>query len=233
MADQQQQQQQRPPPPTPGGGTGGRTAQQQTSPAVSNGAGQHPSVPAPKPPQTGGNADEGPSTPLAIARDALHRTVAGLIMTVIAVCAVIVWPLDFIYSMPWQRVERARRPRATRENLADHASPYYRIGEHQVFYLQDVHIIPEAQKQALAHLEPNKKALGYREITEVRQEYGEKEAKMLRKYIMTDYKWLTLAQVDERITTLEKAFRELGVDYGHRVVIYAETRIGRWRRFFA
>lgn len=159
-------------------------------------------------------------------RDVYHRAVAGLLFAVITVFAAISWPLDLLYSMPWNRVERSRRPRATRENLADPASTYYRIGEPQVYYLANVHIIPEAQKQALAHLEPNKKALGYREVLEVMTQYSAKEGKMLKQYRLSDYKWLTLAQVDERITTLEKAFRELGVEHGQRVLIYAETRIG-------
>lgn len=160
-------------------------------------------------------------------RDLYHRAVAGLLFAVITVLAAISWPLDLLYSMPWNRVERSRRPRATRENLADPASTYYRIGEPQVYYLANVHIIPEAQKQALAHLEPNKKALGYREVLEVMTQYSAKEGKMLKQYRLSDYKWLTLAQVDERITTLEKAFRELGVEHGQRVLIYAETRIGK------
>lgn len=148
-------------------------------------------------------------------------------MSVIMLGSVIAWPFYFLNTMPWQRLERAKRIRATRENLADPESAYYRIGEHQVYYLQDVHTIPEAQKQALAHLEPNKNALGYREVLEVKEEFSEKEGKKLRKYVLTDYKWLTLAQVDERISTLEKAFRSLGVKEHAVVLIYAETRIGK------
>lgn len=172
-------------------------------------------------------------------RDTFHKAVALLIFGGITVCSVATLPLYFLnillnswspVPLPWVQVERARRPRAIRENLGNPSSPYSRIGKPQVYHLASVSIIPETQKAALA-VHPNKRALGYREVLEVLEKKDEDSGKALKQYRLSEYKWLTVEEVDKRITVLEKAFRQLGINHGHRVLIYSETRIGKFSKF--
>lgn len=182
-----------------------------------------------------------PNSHLSVLRETFHKAVAGLIFGVITFGSLVTWPLylislliNFSWSsvpLPWTVVERARRRRAIRENLADLSSPYSRLGKAQVFHLSSVSIIPEAQKAALAHLDPKKAALGYRDVLEILEKKEEGSGKILQQFRLSEYKWLTLAEVDKQITLLEKAFRELGVEHGHRVLIFAETRIGKFFKF--
>ena len=162
--------------------------------------------------------------PIKKIKDLIYHSVAIVIMIVISILSILMWPLSAMNNNPSNRVERSRRIRATRQNLADPNSAYYRIGEHRELQLKGIQTIPHAQKVSLRSLDGNCQALGYRQILSIRNEYSEKEKKNIRKYNLSDYKWLSYTKVDELITILERAFYTMGVQNGTKVLIYAETR---------
>lgn len=162
--------------------------------------------------------------PIKKIKDLIYHSMAIVIMIVISILSILMWPLSAMNNNPSNRVERSRRIRATRQNLADPNSAYYRIGEHRELQLKGIQTIPHAQKVSLRSLDGNCQALGYRQILSIRNEYSEKEKKNIRKYNLSDYKWFSYTKVDELITILERAFYTMGVQNGTKVLIYAETR---------
>lgn len=164
-----------------------------------------------------------PCCPLA---NNLSRVLVLIFRMLLCVFDLVSYPFHLIFEQPWEVLNRTQRIRATRENLALRDSPYYRIGEHDVYYLKDIKTVPEVQKATLDQPGAQQRALGYRPCLEVKHEYSPKEKKKIKKLVLDDYKWLSAVDVDREITTVELALRNAGVNYKDNVLIYSETRYG-------
>lgn len=97
-----------------------------------------------------------------------------------------------------------------------------------MYFLKNCKTIIEAQKKCLISSPPNQPSLGYRQVLDMKMVYCDIEKKTFRKYALSDYNWLSITEVDQKITELQKAFYELGVKDGVRVSILSETRIGTY-----
>jgi long-subunit acyl-CoA synthetase (AMP-forming) len=72
---------------------------------------------------------------------------------------------------------------------------------------------------------------------EIYKEEEEKQpnGKVHKKWTLSDYQWLTIGEVDERIGDIAKGLLVNGVKPKDTVLIFAETRIGMYlmkRKFF-
>src|SRR5690606_28562662 len=86
--------------------------------------------------------------------------------------------------------------------------------------------IPESQQLALKLNPKDLPSLGFREIIDVIPE-KQPNGKTLWKYNLTDYKWMTIGEAEQRIGELSRGFLSHGVQYQEPVLIFAETRVGR------
>lgn len=78
---------------------------------------------------------------------------------------------------------------------------------------------------------PKRPALAYRQVL---QEHTQKnpdgsvvrvDGKILTKYQLSDYKWLTLEQVMQRVHAIANALTSCGAKKGQNILIFADTRV--------
>lgn len=141
---------------------------------------------------------------------------------------VLTFPFYALYQQPWKKRAANRRIRARLQDPNDPHSAYVRVDppflNHYAFKPES---IPEFQQLSLKLNPREQPALGYREIISVTAETT-RTGKRLTKYNLGDYKWLNIGQVDEKIGQLARSFLSKGVKFQDRVLIYAETRMGKW-----
>lgn len=71
---------------------------------------------------------------------------------------------------------------------------------------------------------PNMALFGTREVFGEEEE-PQKDGKMFKKLVLGDFKWLTFADVDQKVDRISKGIMALGVRPRQNVVILAETRL--------
>lgn len=155
-----------------------------------------------------------------------YNVIVFCLMSAIRICDFLTFPVYNLLLQPWQQVEKSQRIRATRENLALPDSPYYRIGESAQTFLKDVKTIPEAHRAAMERSNPSSPSLAYREVLNIHSIYDRKACKVLQKFMLSDYQWFSVREVNDMITIIEKAFHKIGVKQDTRVMIFCETRMG-------
>lgn len=146
---------------------------------------------------------------------------------------VITFPIYYLIQRPWVRLEKQRKVRARLENPNDPHSPYVRcnggVGNH---YIYKAETLPELL-QLMVKLNPKSMPLlGRRQITNVITETLS-NGKRLMKFKMTDYQWMTVGEIHKQIIDLSKAFADEGVGFQEKVLIFSETRLGRFSAIFA
>lgn len=150
-----------------------------------------------------------------------------LVKFIVLLYDIITFPIFALIQRPWKKRRANRRIRAVLENPHDPYSAYVRVDQQfNNHYAFKAETIPESQQLALKLNPKDMPSLGYREVIEVIPEVTKSGKKML-KYNLTDYKWLTISEVDEKIGRLSRGFLSNGVKYQEPVLIFAETRMGR------
>ena len=148
-----------------------------------------------------------------------------LIRCVMILYDVITFPVYYLIQRPWLAKERARRVRSRPEDPNDPYSPYVRVGDKVDHYVTRCQTIPEAQRQSLIMNNRDQPSLGYRQIL-AEEEEKQPNGKVLRKWKLSDYEWLSIGEVDELIGNIAKGLLINGVKPKENVLIFAETRLG-------
>ena len=192
-------------------------------------AGSEKSSVAPKvvkpPPKSGDHSTKHPFSELSE-----YSWGMNLIRLIVFLFDVITYPIYVIIQKPWLKRAQSKRIRSKRENPDDPYSAYVRTDKNKAchsHYVFKPQTIPEFQQLSLKLTPRNSPSLGYREIVSVTHE-TQRNGKRMMKLNLTDYKWLTIEEVDERITNLHKSFLANGVKFQEKVLIFAETRMGKY-----
>jgi long-chain acyl-CoA synthetase len=146
---------------------------------------------------------------------------------------VITYPIYYLIQKPWAVLQKANRIRAKLEDPSDPYSAWVRIGDPPKHYLHDCKTLPEAQQKLLLMNGRDKQCLGFRKIS-AEEEEKQPNGKVLKKWTLSDYQWLTMGEVDDRIGDIARGLLVYGVKPKDTVLIFAETRIGMYfMRYFS
>ena len=148
-----------------------------------------------------------------------------LIRVLVIIYDVITFPIYYLVQRPWQKLEKANRVRARKERVDDPYSPYVRNGVVIKHYVSGCKTIPEAQQRSLLMNGRDRPALGFRQIL-AEEEEKQSNGKLLKKWKLTDYQWLTIGEVDQAIGHISRGLLVNGVKPKDNVLIFAETRLG-------
>jgi len=156
-----------------------------------------------------------------------NKPTVGLIIIKVLVILydVISYPIYYLIQRPWEKLEKANRVRARREKSGDLNSPWVRIGVPPKHYVLGCKTIPEVQRKSLQMNGRDRPSLGFRQIL-AEEEEKQPNGKILKKWKLSDYQWLTIGEVDERIGNIARGLLVNGVKPRDNVLIFAETRLG-------
>jgi long-chain acyl-CoA synthetase len=138
---------------------------------------------------------------------------------------VITYPIYYLIENPSEVLERANKVRARREKSDDLYSPWVRVGLPPKHYLLECKTIPEAQQKSLQLNGRHRPSLGFRKIL-AEEEEKQPNGKTLKKWKLSEYQWLTIGEVDEKIEFIARGLLSYGVKPKDNVLIFAETRLG-------
>lgn len=154
-----------------------------------------------------------------------------LIKLLVIVYDVVSTPFYALYMQPWAKRAANRAIRARQEDPTDPYSPYVsavkvepRVLEH---YLYKAETIAHFQKLTLESNDRKQPALGKRQLFSVSEVLTRTGRKMTKLSLDDHYSWLSLEQVDQTIGHLANGFLTQGVQYQEKVLIFAETRMGK------
>lgn len=155
-----------------------------------------------------------------------------LIKLVVVLCDILTFPFYYAYQKPWKVLAKAHRVRAELENPSDPYSAYKRVGpmftDHYAFKAETIH---ESQQLTFKLNPKDMPLLGRRIIKNVFKEKSSTGKTML-KYDLSDYEWVTNGEIDQMIGDLARGFLANGVKYHDRVLIFSETRMGKFSSGF-
>jgi len=137
---------------------------------------------------------------------------------------VITFPVYYLLQQPWKVRQRTNRVRAQREDPEDLHSPYVRVGQKIYHPVTKCKTIPQAQRQSLIMNNRDQPCLGFRQILAEEQEKAP-NGKLLRKWKLSDYQWLTISEVDQLIGDIARGLLINGVKPKDNVLMFAETRL--------
>ncbi|KAH9398806.1 Long-chain-fatty-acid--CoA ligase 4 [Tyrophagus putrescentiae] len=180
----------------------------------------------------------------ATMKTVLVPLVVWLVRIVVTVYTIITLPLYYLIQMPWRRLKRAKSCGAHLVNkgrLSDSAPidkvgvnflEYERFAEIPYHPLMDCLTLSEAfvvVGKLYPHDQPSH---GYRQIIDEEVQYDAAtgqpicvDGKVLRKYRLSDYKWLTLGEVQDQVISFGRGLAAIGMQVDDRVTIFCETGI--------
>jgi len=140
-------------------------------------------------------------------------------------------PLYYIIQKPWKKLEISQKCGAYQVDPNSPASEWVREVEIPYHPLMDCTTLAQAFEKVHDLYPLDKPTLGYREVLaeEVQHDRDgnpiKMDGKVLRKYRLGDYKWLTLGEVGKRVEDIGRGLMANGLVTGSRVAIYAETGV--------
>lgn len=143
---------------------------------------------------------------------------------------VITFPFYYLIQRPWEVKKRSNRVRSQPEDPNDPHSPYVRLGKKVDHYVTQCKTIPDAQRKSLLMNNKDRQCLGYRRIKAEHEEV-QPNGKIMRKWELSDYEWLSIGEVDQLIGDIARGLLINGVKPKDNVLIFAETRLGMRRLF--
>lgn len=184
---------------------------------------------------------------MAFMQSLLVPMVVGLVRLYTSVYTVVTLPLYYLLQQPWRRLKASRECGANivgRGRMATGSDEipkpiqglnyldlerYAEIPFHPMMVVQTM---DEAFDEVIKLYPLDRPALGYRDILSEEVQYDHLgnpvriDGKLLRKYRLSEYRWLTLGEVHERATALFRGLvGEVGVKANDRVAVFAETSV--------
>ena len=146
-----------------------------------------------------------------------------IIKIIIHIYDVITLPVYTILQKPWIQISKSNAIRAKQINPADPYSPWVSLGTASKCFIDDCLTVDEAINKSIELNGRDKQCLGYREVIEENVVYS--EGKPITKYVLSDYKWITYGEYEERMGNIGKGLLLNGVKSGDNVMIFADTSI--------
>lgn len=150
--------------------------------------------------------------------------IVWIVKILVIIYDVITLPIYAVLQKPWIRYKKAEAVRAQQVDPDDPGSPWVRIGSQPTHHFSDdCKTVDEAIRMSVEVNGRDKQCLGYREV--MGEEVSYSEGKPITKYVLSDYKWITYGEFDERLNNVTKGLLLTGVKSGDRVMIFADTSI--------
>ena len=169
--------------------------------------------------------------------------VTTILKVIVIIYTFITCPFYYLVQQPWKRIHIAKHCGAHlvyKGRLSDNAPSdragvnfveYERFAEVPYHPLMDCQTLSEAISVVMKLYPLDQPSHGYRKILKEEVQYNAEgnpirvDGKVLRKYKLSDYSWLTLGEVGELIYSLGRGLVGLGMKQSDRVAIYAETSV--------
>lgn len=179
----------------------------------------------------------------AITESVLVPLVVSLVRVAVIIFTFFTWPLYYLLQQPWRRLHIAKHCGAHLVNKGrlSKSAPHGRAGANFIEFerfaevpyhpLMDCQTLPEAINMVMKLYPLDQTSHGYREILEEQVQFDAQgnpirvDGKVLRKYKLSDYRWLSLGEVCERIYSLGRGMVAIGLKKTDRAAIYAETSV--------
>ena len=136
-------------------------------------------------------------------------------------------PIYYLIQKPKKTLAKAYTIKAQR---IDPDKPIWiRNGKRPYHVIEECDTLREGLEKVFTLYPKDKPSLGYREVLAEEVQYDKHgnvirvDGKILKKYKSSDYKWLTLGQVEDKIDNLRKGFSLNGLKHGEKVAIFADT----------
>jgi len=137
-------------------------------------------------------------------------------------------PIYLIVQNPWKTLRQSKMIRAKQESKEDPKSAWVFIETKKpscrASFLLDFKSVDEAIKQCINFHGRDKTCFAYRKVLNEELVKGD-DGKMIKKYALSDYHWITYGDLDIRIDNIARGLLVNGVKPRDVVLIFAETRI--------
>ncbi|XP_054159257.1 long-chain-fatty-acid--CoA ligase 4-like [Oppia nitens] len=136
----------------------------------------------------------------------------------------------YLTQKPWTRRRKAAKLRSILENPGDPNSAWV-INEQTLSHPVMRPTVTEVLNVVVQYHGQHTPILGYREVLSCEDSIGRDgkvkriDGRSLKKYKLSDYKWLTYGQVDVITTNLAKGLLSNGCSFGDKILILSETRV--------
>ena len=170
--------------------------------------------------------------------------VVAIVTSVVTIYSYLTLPVYYFLQKPWQKlhiarscggrlIKKAKLPKSAPKDFQNcEYREYERFAEVPYHPLMDCETISEAFDLVFDKLYPADEPFqGQREILDEEIQYDSSgqpikiDGKILRKYKLSDYKWITYGQMKERTLATAKGLVSLGLEMGTNVGIFSETGI--------
>lgn len=139
-------------------------------------------------------------------------------------------PIYYLIQKPRQKVVKSP-PRNILAKKSSSGQTWSRVGDAPTYILLENDTVDEAIRCTATIHDLNIPSLGYRPILDEEVQYDEMknikklDGKILKRYKLGDYQWLTLGQTLDRIEHVARGLNKIGVKGRDRVCLFCETRL--------
>lgn len=157
----------------------------------------------------------------------LTKLVMCFIKTVVGIYSFVTYPIFYLIDKPKKKIANARSIKARQENPMDPDSPWVsteRKGTELIPLVLESRTVEDAINRAIREYGGKRRCYGYRQVLSEEQVEG-KDGKKVKKYRLSDYKWLTYYEYEKRMINFARGLAFLGVRPQETVMIYCETRV--------
>ena len=152
-----------------------------------------------------------------------HSIIILFVKTTVFAFDLITLPIYVFIQRPWIRWKKAKAIRAKQLDSSDPYSPWISLKNTNKSFIDDCLTVDEVITKTIEFYGNDKQCLGYRDI--INEEILYSGGKPITKYVLSDYKWITIGELDKRIENIGKGLLMNGVKSGQNVMIFADTSI--------
>lgn len=167
--------------------------------------------------------------------------VVNIVVVAVNIYTWLTLPFYYVFQMPWRRLKMAGNcgahlvgrgkmpPNSVEDRVGFDYLEYERYANVPYHPMMDAKTVVEAFQMIPKLYPSDRNCLGYREILkeDVQLDANGKpiriDGKVLRKYTLSDYKWLTYGETMQLIQDTGRGLKTIGLKKLERVAIYSET----------
>ncbi|CAG2113604.1 unnamed protein product [Medioppia subpectinata] len=163
-------------------------------------------------------------------RKILVSVIILLVRVFVNVYTYVTLPYYYFKQKPWNRLKRANRCRSKLEDPNDSDSAWI-CDEPEITYPVIKPTVTETLNNLADYHGQQTPILAYREVLSAEESVGADgkarriDGRSLRKYRLSDYKWLTYGEIDTITTAIAKGLAANGAAFGDKILILSETRV--------
>ncbi len=162
-------------------------------------------------------------------RETLIQTLVFVVRVVVQSYTYLTLPIYYFIQKPYKKLESATAQRSKQLDPNDPYSPWVRLRSTKFHVLNTCGTMAEALHMVRHLYSPQRLAIGYRKILEekvVTDGNGNAirvDGKVLRKFRLSDYQWMTYREVIDRVDCIARGLLVNGFERHQRIVMLAET----------